>query len=221
MVTDQQTPEPTESPRSDAPFIRSYQPRDLADVYEICLRTADAGQDATGLYSDPDLMPNIFAGPYVFLEPELAFVVEAEGRAVGYVVGTADTAAFAAAYRERWLPRIADRYPLPSAPQNLEEHMVDLLHHPERMVQPELADYPAHLHIDLLPDYQGRGYGRQLIRTFLGALAERGVAQMYLSMVTRNTGAGAFYRRLGFREFTLSVPVPDLTYLVRSTTEPV
>ncbi len=29
--------------------------------------------------------------------------------------------------------------------------MVDLHHRPERMLLPELAAYPAHLHIDLLP----------------------------------------------------------------------
>ncbi len=34
--------------------------------------------------------------------------------------------------------------------------------HPERMLIPELADYPAHLHIRLLPEFQGQGWGRQL-----------------------------------------------------------
>ncbi|MGW1607346.1 hypothetical protein ACWCQV_41735, partial [Streptomyces eurythermus] len=31
---------------------------------------------------------------------------------------------------------------------------------------PELAAYPAHLHIDLLPRWQGRGHGRRLLHTF-------------------------------------------------------
>ena len=49
-------------------------------------------------------MPALFAGPYVFLAPELAFVLDdgRRRRPVGYVLGTADTAAFARAYRERY-----------------------------------------------------------------------------------------------------------------------
>ncbi|WP_328367664.1 hypothetical protein OHQ88_23470 [Micromonospora zamorensis] len=32
--------------------------------------------------------------------------------------------------------------------------MAHLLHTPEQMVLPELADHPAHLHIDVLPGYR-------------------------------------------------------------------
>ncbi len=37
-------------------------------------------------------MPDLFAGPYVFLEPDFAFVLDGH-QTVGYVVGTPDTAA--------------------------------------------------------------------------------------------------------------------------------
>lgn len=83
--------------------------------------------------------------------------------------------------------------------------MIRLLHDPERMIVPELAPYPAHLHIDLLPEWQGRGYGRELMRTLLRALAERGVPAVHLVMARANVPARAFYDRLGFRE----IPVPD------------
>ena len=49
---------------------------DLRAVYDVCVRTADAGGDARGMYSSDDLMPDLFAGPYVFLEPEFAFVLD-------------------------------------------------------------------------------------------------------------------------------------------------
>jgi GNAT superfamily N-acetyltransferase len=94
--------------------------------------------------------------------------------------------------------------------------MVALLHTPERMLLPELAAYPAHLHIDLLPPWQRRGFGRALTDTFLAALHDRAVPAVHLGMVSANTAARAFYDRLGFHE----IPVPDpgpLTYLGRST----
>jgi GNAT superfamily N-acetyltransferase len=97
--------------------------------------------------------------------------------------------------------------------------MADLLHRPERMVLPELAGYPAHLHIDLLPAWQGQGHGRSLMRTFLRALRDRGVPAVHLGMVTVNTGARAFYDRVGFHEIDVPDPGP-LVYLGRTTDDP-
>jgi hypothetical protein len=81
-------------PTGPRPFIRPYRSDDRGAVYEVCVRTGDAGGDATGKYPNDDLLPDIFAGPYLYLEPGLSFVLDDEGRAVGYVLGTADTARF-------------------------------------------------------------------------------------------------------------------------------
>jgi ribosomal protein S18 acetylase RimI-like enzyme len=197
--------------------VRPYRPDDRAALYDICVRTAHEGGDSRHIYPDLDLMPSIFAAPYVFLEPDLAFVLDDGGRAVGYVIGTADTAAFARAFRDRWLPRVRERFPeLDGPPSSPSEVMIDLLHRPERMVLPGLAAYPAHLHIDLLPSHQRRGGGRALMHALLDALHRKGVPAVHLGMVSTNTAARAFYDRLGFHE----IPVPDpgpLTYLGRRT----
>ncbi|NUQ95660.1 MAG: GNAT family N-acetyltransferase, partial [Streptomyces sp.] len=157
---------------------------------------------------------------YVVLEPELAFVlVDGHGRAVGYILGTADTPRFVEDFRTKWLPLVADRHPEPAGPPTTpDEQMIPLLHHPERMIVPELAAYPAHLHIDLLPAWQGQGHGRELMRSFLRALYDRCVAAVHLSMVTANTPARAFYDRLGFHRIDVPDPGP-VTYLGRSTGE--
>ncbi|MEV0844510.1 GNAT family N-acetyltransferase [Streptomyces sp. NPDC049954] len=197
--------------------LRPYRPEDQQALFDICVRTAHEGGDSRAIYPDLELLPNIFAAPYAVLEPDLAFVVEDEGRAVGYVLGTADTASFVSRFRTEWLPGVSTRYPaLAGPPTTPTEVMVDLMHRPERMLVPELSEYPAHLHIDLLPTHQRSGHGRQLIRAFLDALHRKGVAAVHLGMVTSNTPARAFYDRLGFHE----IPVPDpgpLTYLGRGT----
>ena len=203
---------------STSPAVRRYRPDDRAALYDICVRTGHAGEDARGCYPDDDLLPIIFAAPYVEHEPELAFVVDdGTGRAVGYVLGTADTPRFAAWFRNVWLPRVGGRYPVPDGPSATPaEAMVKTLHTPERMVWPELADYPAHLHIDLLPEARGRSLGRALMARFLAELHARGVPAVHLCMGNSNSGARAFYDRLGFRP----LPVPDpgpVTYLGRST----
>lgn len=198
------------------PIIRAYRPADLDAVYDICVRTADSGGDARGQYSTDRLVGDIFAAPYVTLEPEHAHILDdGDGNAVGYIVGAADTARFAERYRAEWLP--TTDYPEPAdPPRTPEENMLALHFHPERMIVEKLAAYPAHLHIDLLPQWQGKGFGRGLIGSFLAGLQAAGVPRVHLGVSPRNTGAHAFYHRLGFAE----VPVgnPNVIYLGRATT---
>lgn len=186
------------------PEIRPYRPTDLPDVYDVCVRTADAGGDARGQWSTDDLMPDLFAGPYVHLEPELAFVLDDRGKAVGYVLGTRDTVAFAARMRREWTPLVAHKYLRPAS--EAEADLASILFGPVRPLRRKLAAYPAHLHIDLLPAYQGQGWGRLLIERFRAAVR----VPVHLGMLTRNTAARAFYDRLGFHEL---VGTDELTYL--------
>jgi len=203
--------------------LRPYQPRDRAALYDICLRTGLNGEDATGLYADPDLLGAVFAGPYAALEPELTFVIDDGERAVGYILGTADTVRFVERYQRKWLPGLAERFPEPTGePDTPDERIRHLLHHPEVIIHPELADYPAHLHIDILPSHQGGGNGRALMTRFLAALAERGITGVHLVMGTANTRAGKFYRRLGFHEIPIDTPdMATVTVFGRDTTPPI
>jgi ribosomal protein S18 acetylase RimI-like enzyme len=197
--------------------IRPYRDSDLAAVYDICVETANAGKGARGRYSTDDLVPDTVAGPYVVLEPEHAYVLDNGERAVGYVIGTANTPAFVAAYRERWMPQLRTRYqPLSKPPETEEEHRLDAMFHPERWLVPELADHPAHLHINLLDGYRGSGRGREMISTFLVSVAAAGAASCYLSVRPANVNAKGFYARLGWRP--VEVPGADPgTYLVHPT----
>jgi ribosomal protein S18 acetylase RimI-like enzyme len=177
--------------------IRPYEPRDRADVVDICVRTGDNGQDATGLHSSDALLPDIYALPYVKHEPELAFVVDNGERAVGYVLGSADTRAFAEWFSSEWWPTVGGRY---SSDGDLERSIIASAENPERMLIAAVDQYPAHLHIDLLPEAQGQGLGRRLIETLAAALTERGIPGLHLVVGTGNTNAQAFYRRVGFTE---------------------
>jgi ribosomal protein S18 acetylase RimI-like enzyme len=190
-----------------SPVIRPYHERDLAAVYAICVQTADVGRDARGQYRSDDLMPDLFAGPYAFLEPQLGFVLDDGREAVGYVLGTADTAAFARAYSERWIPRLAGRYPVPPQPPVTPEDQLLALHYrPERLLWPGLPEYPAHLHIDLLPAFQGAGYGRRLLETFAAAAAGAGAPGVHVCVVAGNVKAIGFYCRLGFETLLVDEP---------------
>ena len=158
--------------------MRSYRDDDWDTVYDMCVRTADSGElGLTGWFSRDSLVPDIWAGTYLSIQPDLVFLLETGGQAIGYVLGTAHTESFVERYRHDWLPRISPRYdaPAPEAP-SLEAHLTSLLLHPETMLIPEINFYPAHLHINILAGYRHAGGGRRLIQTFTTAATERGAS---------------------------------------------
>ncbi len=177
--------------------IRPYTPADRADVADICVRTADGGSGAAGLYSSDTLIPDIYALPYVDREPELAFVADNGERAVGFVLGTADTVTFADWFTADWWPTRARQY---SGTTKRERALVAAAEDSNRMLGAGIDEYPAHLHINLLPEAQGHGLGRQLIESLAEALVARGIRGLHLVVGATNTDAQAFYRRVGFTE---------------------
>ena len=197
------------------PRLRPYRAGDHDAVYDICLRTGAAGEDATHLLRDPTLQGHLYAGPYLALAPELAFVVEDGDGVAGYILGAADTAAFEDRLEREWWPALRRRYPAYRTDGGavLDDLLIALMHSPAR-TRPELvAAYPSHLHIDLLPRLQGQGWGRRLIDTLVERLRAAGSPGLHLGVATANTKAQAFYRVIGFTEldddgFTVTFAMP-------------
>jgi len=180
--------------------IRPYRAGDLDALYDICLKTGDAGEDATHLYRDPRLLGHVYAAPYGLFAPQSAFVAEDEDGVGGYVLGPADTRGFEALLEAQWWPSLRARHPDPAEATSPDARLCRLIHHPARMTRRIAEAYPAHLHIDLLPRLQGQGLGKRMIARWLARVAELGARGAHLSVGTRNARAVRFYRAFGFRE---------------------
>ena len=185
--------------------IRRAGPGDRDALYDICVRTGDSGDDARALYRNPELLGEIWVGPYLALRSDLAFAAEDDEGVVGYVFGAADTVAFEAECERRWWPALRTRYPDPPAGAVLaaDEELIRRIHQPPTTPASVVEEFPAHLHIDILPRGQGRGIGRRLMTTLFDALVAQGVDGVHLGVSPRNTRAIGFYKHLGF------VPVGD------------
>ncbi len=179
-------------------LIRPFHPSDICSVYDICARTADCGNDASGSYEDPQIIGHYYAGPYAVLEPDLCFILTCDGEPCGYVLGTRDSEGFAKRCEEEWFPILRERYPLPFPDD--ESPGAEMKRAIHRGIHPsgDVIGYPAHLHIDLLPHATGRGNGRRLMERFLGRLRELGVPAVHLGVARKNERAIAYYRHMGF-----------------------
>lgn len=205
-----------QQPATGAVEIRPARPEDRDAIIDICRLTGDAGLDATPRLQNPDLMGQVWAEPYLVIAPEFALVAVTEtGDVAGYAVGALDTVAFETACDERWWPALREQYPLELTEQFsgdlLDPHLIRRIHTAPR-TDPELcATWPSHLHVDLLPSLQGRGVGRRIMADLVGLLKVAGSPGVHLGVDPRNTGALAFYPRIGFERWR-----PDSTMFVRS-----
>lgn len=169
------------------------------------------------------IVPLIFALPYVILHPEYTFVLDnGHGDCVGYCVAAPCSATYLERYKSEYLPTI-DRSLYPPPPPcpgaiagneierigkngDVAAALMQRLYYPDESVLHSkwpglLKDYPAHLHIDILPEYQGHGGGKNLIAALLAKLQADNVRGIHLMKSGENKGAEVFYGRMGFERY--------------------
>lgn len=163
-------------------------------IARICLATGADGGDASGMFADDALLADVYAVPYLYGPACVALAWGVAGEVRGYILGATDTREFQRWFVEEWWPSRPKRTPRTSD----DEWLIPSAADPARLLGPVLEDYPAHLHIDLLPDQQGRGAGRQLIEAFCAAAADAGAGGVHLVASATNPFAAGFYPRVGF-----------------------
>ncbi len=183
--------------------LRPYQPTDLDQLYEICLRTGASGDDATPLVAERRLFGAVYAAPYGELEPERALVVDdGTGRAVGYCLAAVDTRGFEDRCEREWWPPLRRQHPVGSGGNDLDELLIAMIHHPHLADDEVVAQFPSHLHIDLLPEVQGAGWGGRLMDAMHAILQAAGSPGVHLGVSAQNQRALAFYDHLGYQSLS-------------------
>lgn len=163
---------------------------------QIAYQTGFFGQSAAPYFANERLFARLWVGPYFRGGGFACLVAESEGEILGYILGSPDPARYGRALRRvllgRTLPRLtplhqtwaslpyllrAGRYPSPHA---------------------DWTQFPAHLHINLLPQARGLGVGKRLLAAHLDILRGAGVAGVQLSTTTENRAALELYRQFDF-----------------------
>ncbi|MBR0510025.1 MAG: GNAT family N-acetyltransferase [Clostridia bacterium] len=165
--------------------IRPYRQTDFEDVRFVC-------QNSDGPCDWPqhtrDFVLTTYCDYYLEQEPYNCFVAaNDEDRAIGYVICTEDYGRFRPVFMEKY----AAKFPKDGWAYNGAKDSTVLQ-------EKYKAAYPAHLHIDILPEYQRQGLGHRLIDTLRGHLRNKGVPGVMLTVGASNKVGRSFYEKYGF-----------------------
>lgn len=173
--------------------IREAVLSDLERVKYICIQTADEkakNDEATG-----EIIADTYATYYIREEPETCFVLEDDGLVVGYIICSTNVKNFKKKFRKIDLAEIKKINKFSA----IENWFIPVPY----MIFKKI--YPAHLHINILEDYQGKGYGTELMNILLLKLKEKGIKGVMLLAAEGNAGAVKFYKRNGFKTFVTAL----------------
>ncbi|WDP88310.1 MAG: GNAT family N-acetyltransferase [Desulfobacter sp.] len=128
-------------------------------------------------------------GFYLDSHPELTLLAILDRRCVGYITGLPDSAS------EKYLFKMNSAY---GVFRNL------------------YNQYPAHLHINCRPNFQGKGIGTILIKSFIDTLLQMNITGVHI--VTAHNGRNiAFYKKLDFSfQTTRTFQNRELLFMARS-----
>lgn len=181
--------------------IRPYDPHDRGSVRDVAFRTGYMGDPIDWLWPDGESFCDMLTPYYTDREPESLLVAERDGEVVGYLMGCVESVASQGVAADEVRRRLR-RGALfrPGCAGFLWRAIFDVIR--DRDAPEELLldpRWPAHLHINLLPEARGQGAGGALMRTWLDQLRERHSAGVHLGTFAENRDAIAFFQSQGFR----------------------
>lgn len=189
---------------SPAGVVRPYAPKDRQAVREICYATGFVGDSAQWWWRDFESFADMWTKYYTDREPESAFVIDMGGVVTGYLTGCYDS-------ERAWDPGvIAARHAIrrlclfrPGTAstiwRGIADAAIDKISQKGDPPKPfKDSRWPSHLHIDMLEVARGKGFGRQLVDTWLARLRELGSPGCHLETLHENYAAIAFFESVGF-----------------------
>lgn len=165
--------------------IRPFEKKDYENVQYVCLNSEEEGIESKEVQ---EFVLHTFCDYYIDNEPENCFVLDDDGKAVGYVICAENYDKYKKIFDEKYLP----------LNKPLEPRLYQWAEVSTVLQNKYKKEYPAHLHIDLLPPYHRKGYGGKLIKTLFEHLKNKGVCGVMLTAGPQNEAGVNFYKKHGF-----------------------
>jgi RimJ/RimL family protein N-acetyltransferase len=182
--------------------VRAYTEDDRDELRAVFGRAGE-GSPTDTLWGHEESEAEIYLVTYMDLVPEHLGVAEIDGRIVGYLTGCpepsrvpSDSQRITRAIRTHRL--YLQRAPLAFFGRAATDAAIAFARR-----QPTAGDFrderwPAHLHIDLVPEARGTGLAYRLMARWQSQLVELGSPGCHLQTMVENSRAVAFFERCGF-----------------------
>lgn len=198
-------------------MVRPYRAEDRQMVRDVCYATGYMGDSPEWYWRDVESFADLWSRYYTDREPESVFVAtRPDGMVVGYLLGCVDTA------KEDEFNRLVGYHALrrycllrPGTAGYMWRTMADVLRDNvigRRPVPSPLHDqrWPAHLHINLLPEARAGGIGRRLMMLWLDRLRQLDAPGCHVETMAENSRAVAFFEATGFVKRGAPLMVPGM-----------
>lgn len=168
--------------------VRPYQEKDKNNVRNVCIVTAGA---ENGSAKEKLFILNLYCDYYIEQEPQNCFILADDNdNAVGYILCSENMKRYiknTSTYRSLIRSKGFIKYLFSWG--EIFAHL------------PASGKCKAHLHIDILPEYQHKGHGTQLINALCDNLKSKGIHSVMLVVNSSNSNAVSFYKKNGFKSF--------------------
>lgn len=166
--------------------IRPYQQKDKDAVHFVCLNSEGPCQSTS---RTKNFLLAVYCDYYLEKEPENCFVATDDNeKVIGYILCAEDFDAFRGVFEDEFCTRIAEW-----EFRRRKSAMRSIIPHEKYK-----DEYPAHLHIDILPEYQRMGLGHKLTDELLKHLRKMNVEGIMLTTWIKNEKGRRFYEKYGF-----------------------
>lgn len=166
--------------------IRPYEEKDKENVRYVCLNSDGPCKSSK---RTRNFILTTYCDYFIEKEGENCFVAADENdKAIGYIICTEDFDKFKECFTAEYLPKFK-KYEYKRRRSALRSII------PQEKYKDE---YPAHLHIDVLPEYQRMGLGHKMTDALLEHLRKKGIKGIMLTTWIRNEKGRGFYDKYGF-----------------------
>jgi ribosomal protein S18 acetylase RimI-like enzyme len=176
--------------------IRTAQLADEPDLVSICHRT---GHTRVAPY----LFGLRWCLDYLWHDTDNCFVAvdQQSDHVVGYILGTLDSTAQVVRFYSVTFPKIKQYWKtMPNKTINDLAFYVMIRLINQDVLKDLFTEYPAHLHINLYPEYQRHGIGAQLLAAYEENLRKKDIPGYHLGVAADNQVGISFYQKQGLAQ---------------------
>lgn len=166
--------------------VRPYKEKDKENLRFVCLNSDGPCKLSK---RGKNFILTTYCDYYIEKEPENCFVAADENdKAIGYIICTENFDVFKERFVSEYYAKIKkwEFRRRKSALRSIIPH------------EKYKEEYPAHLHIDVLPEYHRMGLGHKMTDALLEHLKKKGIKGIMLTTWIRNEKGRGFYDKYGF-----------------------